>query len=218
MNKKGSPLMTLQQGWTVDEDEHGLLTGECSWEGDFSLRFTAPQKGSLHPYDYRLTAYRQRLQRLGADKCRVTLSYIGLSADPTPMIIEHPGGSGQEPIETHPDFQTFAGTPAAPLNGAYFDPETDEFIGFTDPDNRLVGTRAYIVPSVMINLSYYTHYVPYLSNVGRISPFTPPDLIRPPNVKNFLLIGMPYRRIGNVFQVSQQLLGSGPDGWNTRVY
>lgn len=210
--------MTPQHGWTVDEDEYGLLTGEFSWEGDFAYRFTTPQKGSLHPYDFRLTAYRHRLQRLGANKCRVTLSYIGLAADPTPRFIEHPGGSGQEPIETHPNFKDFAGTPGAPLNGAYFDPESGEFIGFTDPTNRLVGTKAYIVPSVMVNLTYYTHYAPYLNHVGKRYNALPPDFIKPANVKNFLLIGMPYRRIGNVFQVTEQVLGSGPGGWNTRIY
>lgn len=216
--KTGSPLLKLQHGWTVDEDENGLVTGECTWEGDFAYRGTAPQKGSLHPYDYRLTCYRTRLKRLGADKCQVTLSYIGLSSDPTPRMIEHPGGSGQEPIETHPYFVDFAGTAAAPLNGAYFDPESGEFVGFTDPESDLAGVRAYIVPSVMANVSYYSHYVPYLSNVGRIANFAPPNLYRPPNVRNWLLIGSPYRQIGNVFQTTLQLLGSGPNGWNRRIY
>lgn len=217
MKKIGNPGLHLQPGWTIDEDEHGLMTGECSWEGDIAY-YGAYQTGLLHPYDARLTSYRRRVTRLSADKCRITHSFIGLKYDPTPMFIEHPGGSGQEPIETHPDFTDFAGTPASPKNGAKFDDETGEFIGFTDIENSLAGVRSYIVPSVLATLSYYTHYVPNLAYVARISHFYPPDLIRPPNVRNFLLVGMPYRRIGNLFQVSMQLLGSGPRGWNTKIY
>lgn len=217
LKKKGSSALHLQPGWTIDEDEHGLLTGECSWEGDFAYSGSLPT-GTLHPYDSRLTAYRRKLTRLATDKCRISLSFIGVAADPTPMFIEHPAGSGQEPIETHPDFLEFAGTPGSPLNGAVFDSETGEFIGFTDLENDLAGTRSYIVPSVLVTLTFYTHFVPSLNRVARLYNWGIPDLIRPPNVANFLLIGMPYRRIGNLFQVSHQLLGSGPNGWNRRIY
>lgn len=217
MTKLGNPYMTLQHGWTIDEDEYGLLTSEMSWEGDFAFRHTI-QKQTLHPYDPRLTAYRRRVQRLSTGKCRVTLSYIGIASDPTPMFIDHPGGSGQDAIQTHPDFTRFAGTPEEPENGAYFDPETGEFIGFTDPDNDLVGTTAYIVPSVLINLTYYTHFVPYLGAVGKRYSFSIPNLYKPANVRNFLLIGMPYKQIGNLFQITHQVLGSGPNGWNRKIY
>ncbi len=212
----GSPYLTLQHGWTVDEDEHGLLAGECTWEGDIGYFYSGPGIGSLHPYDGRLTAYRVRKKRLSTNKCEITLGYIGLAQDPTPWNIEHPGGSGQDPIETHPLFSGMAGTASSPLNGAVFDPETDEFIGFADPTNNLCGVRSYIVPSVMINASYYTHYAPNLGDVGRITSI--PPIQAPRSVRNFLLIGQPYRQIGNVYQITNQYLGSGPGGWNTRVY
>lgn len=217
MTKLGRSNMTLQPGWTIDEDEFGLLSGECTWEGDFALRNTL-RTGRLHPYDHRLTGYRRRVQRLATDKCRVTISYIGIVSDPTPTFIEHPGGSGQDPIESHPDFADFAGTPETPLNGAKFDDDTGEFIGFTDPDSDLLGTRSYIVPSVMVTATWYSHSVPYMSAVGRVSSFVPYDLRYPSNVRDFLCVGMPYRRIGNLYQCSIQLLGSGPLGWNRRIY
>lgn len=215
--KRGNPLMHLQPGWIIDEDEHGLLTGECSFEGDFSSAGTVPN-GILHPYDSRLTAFRRKLTRLPANKARVTLSFIGVSSDPTPMIIEHPGGSGQDDITTHPDFLKFAGTPAAPKNGAQFDLETGEFIGFLDPSKDLVGVRSYIVPSLLVNLTFYSHYVPQLNDLGTRYNEQVPDLIKPSNVKNFLLVGMPYKRIGNLFQITHQIIGSGPKGWNTKIY
>lgn len=219
MVKLGNPNLTLQAGWTIDEDENGLLTGELSYEGDWVFWTALPVSwgyGMLHPYDGRLTAYKRRVQRLKTDKVRITLSFIGIISDPTPWIIEHPGGSGQDPIETHPDFTTFAGTPSAPQNGAKFDAETGEFIGFTNPSNSLAGVTSYIVPSVIVNASYYTHFSPQLGNVGKLSGF--PPIYAPPNVRNWLLIGMPYKQIGNLFQVTAQFLGSGPGGWNRRIY
>jgi len=214
--KKGSPLITIQKDWSVTEDENGLLTGDLSYEGDWNYRAAIPNVGRLHPYDYRLTCFGRTLQRMGLDKVRATLKYIGVTRDPTPIMIEHPGGNGQDPIETHPDFEDFAGNATTPLNGAKFDEETGEFIGFTDLNENLAGVRSYIVPSVMVSTTFYTHYIPTLNDVGRITTF--PPIRAPRNCKNFLLLGQPYRQIGNLYQVTNQYLGSGPNGWNTRIY
>jgi hypothetical protein len=216
--KHGSPNLVLQPGSEVSEDENGLLTGTCVYEGDIAYSGFIPRLGQLHPYDYRLSVYKRQVSRIGTQKVRATINYIGVSADPTPMFIEHPGGSGQDPIQTHPNFTEFAGVPSSPLNGAYFDPESGDFVGFTDPDSKFFGTSSYIVPSVMVNLSFYTHYVPDLGYVGTPYDWSVPNLIRPPNVQDFLLIGAPYRQIGNLFQVTHQILGSGPDGWNRSIY
>jgi hypothetical protein len=219
MTKKGTPLLQIQPDWEVDEDENGLLTGTMSFEGDRNYAGSIPQAGTLHPYDYRLTCFKRTLRFIGAQKVRGTLSYIGVTADPTPMFIEHPGGSGQDPIETHPDFGWFAGTADAPNNGAYFDPDTGEFVGFTDPAyDDFFGTKSYIVPSVMVNLSFYSHYVPDMGYVGKLYNWSVPNLIAPPNVRDFLLLGVPYRQIGNLFHVTHQILGSGANGWNRRIY
>jgi len=218
MIKYGNPSLKIQPDGEVDEDENGLLTGTLVYEGDRAYAGSVPPTGSLHPYDFRLTCYKRNLRYLKASKVRGTLSYIGVASDPTPFFIEHPGGSGQDPIETHPEFENFAGTPDDPSNGAYFDPDTQEFVGFTDPGSSMFGVTSYIVPSVMVNLSFYTHYVPDLGNVGQLYNWTIPNLVAPPNVRNFLLLGMPYRQIGNLFQITHQILGSGPNGWNRRIY
>jgi hypothetical protein len=218
LTKHGTPRLALQPGSEVSEDENGLLTGTCVYEGDVGFIYQVPEIGAMHPYNFRLTAYKRQISRIANKKLRATINYIGVSADPTPMFIEHPGGSGQDPIQTHPKFEEFAGTAAAPKNGAYFDPETGDFVGFTDPDSKFFGTTSYIVPSVMVNLSFYSHYVPDLDYVGEVYQWTVPNLIAPPNVKDFLLLGMPYRQIGNLFQITHQILGSGPNGWNRTIY
>ncbi|MBK8037702.1 MAG: hypothetical protein IPK22_11285 [Verrucomicrobiaceae bacterium] len=221
MIKHGDSRLTLQTGWEIDEDENGLLTGQCTWIGDiahinaFAL---ASQGGILHPGDPRLTSYKQSKKRLTNQRCSITLSFIGIVSDPTPFIIEHPGGSGQEPIETHPWFSTYlAGTKESPMNGAKFDSATGEFLGFFDPSNDLVGTRSYIVPSVIINASWYSHVPPYIGSVGRIS-YPPVTTILPYNVRNYLVIGVPYRQIGNLYHCSAAFMGSGSRGWHPYVY
>jgi len=219
MVKHGNPNLTLQSDWTIDEDENGLLTGDLVYEGDFVFWQSLPVSwgyGMLHPYDTRLTAYKRRVQRQKGFKVRITLSFIGIISDPTPWIIEHPGGNGQDPIETHPNFRDFAGSPSSPLNGAKFDSTSGEFIGFTDSTNSLCGVKSYIVPSVMVSATYYTHFIPDLGDVAKITSF--PPISRPANVRNWLLLSQPYRQIGNLYQVTNQYLGSGEGGWNSRIY
>ena len=41
---------------------------------------------------------------------------------------------------------------------------------------------------------------------------------KPPNVKNYLLVDMPYRTQGNLYQVTEQYMGSSSGGWNRTIY
>lgn len=219
LNKKGSPALTIQPNWTVNEDYDGLLTSQLVYEGDRAFAVSVPQINARHPYDSRLFVNKRSIAYLGLQKIRATLDYIGIIYDPTPDIIEFPGGSGQDPIETHEDFEKkLAGTPSVPLNGARFDAETGEFLGFFDAANALVGTRSYIVRSITVNVSHYTFALPRAADIGRISEQFPPGIIVPGDVKNFLIVGMPYRQIGPLYHVTKQFLGSGRRGWNRKVY
>jgi hypothetical protein len=76
---------------------------------------------------------------------------------------------------------------------------------------------AYVVPSIIVNYTYYTTVAPKVNRVGRIVSNLP-EFNRPPNVKNYLLIAMPYRQIANVYAVTEQYLGSGEKGWNGQIY
>lgn len=64
---------------------------------------------------------------------KVSLSWVGLSVNLLLDVSATPGyqpTAATSPIETHPLFETFAGTPTAPLNGAFFDSQ-DNFVGFS---------------------------------------------------------------------------------------
>lgn len=216
--KRGSPHLQLQPGWSITEEYDGLLTSQLLYEGDRSFASHVPPINYPHPYDWRLFVHKRTINYISTQKIRAIVDYIGITQDPTPGTVEFPGGTGQDPIETHNDFEGLAGTPSHPKNGAKFDPETGEFLGFFDPANSLVGTRSYIVPSILVNHSYHTFSLPYASDIGRISSYLPPGIIVPPGVQNFLLVGMPYRQIGPLFHVTRQYLGSGRRGWNRDIY
>jgi hypothetical protein len=214
---KGFRTSALQPDSQVSIDRDGLMSGTAVFDGDEAIvLINQPIIGqSVHPKDSRLVCESVSVtwKRLG--KASITANYIGLQSDPSIPRVEFAGGSGQEPIETHPDFTRFAGTANEPKNGARFDDETGEFLGFFNGDFQ--GTTAYVVPSIIVNVTYYTSVVPNIKRIGRITSNLP-NFQRPPNVKNYLLIAMPYRQIANVYAVTEQYLGSGEKGWNTQIY
>jgi hypothetical protein len=214
---KGGPRSSIQPGSTETIDKDGLINAQVTWEGDAGqIRGLRPIPNlSSHPYINGLLCYQSTLEYLKAGKAKVTGDYIGLLSDPSIPTVEFAGGSGQDPIETHPDFERFAGTPEEPLNGAEFDEDTGEFLGFFNGEFQ--GVRSYIVPSILVNISYYTHRRPSLQRLNEIIA-SPPGFVGPSSTKNYLRIGNPYRRTGNVYFVTEQYLGSGPAGWNRQIY
>lgn len=216
--RPGDPSPYLQPDSEITVDDYGVMRGTAVFEFPAALApiLTPALNISRHPKEPRLTCYEVSLKYSKLQTAVATAQYIGLLYDPSLPKIEFAGGSGQDPIETHPDFVDFAGTPEDPQNGATFDENTGEFIGFTEPGN-FQGVRSYIVPSVIVNYSYYTSSAPSLASVGRIFGGVP-GFRRPPNVRNFLLVGMPYRQTANIYFVTEQYLGSGERGWNREIY
>jgi len=216
--RPGDPSPYLQPDSEITVDDYGVMRGTAVFEFPSVLApILTPQLNlSRHPKEPRLTCYEVSLKYSKLQTAVATAQYIGLLYDPSLPKVEFAGGSGQDPIETHPDFADFAGTPDDPKNGAVFDENTGEFRAFAG-QNSFLGVNAYIVPSVIVNYSYYTSSIPSLGNVGRIFNSVP-GFNRPPNVRNFLLVGMPYRQTANIFFVTEQYLGSGRRPWNTRIY
>lgn len=215
---RGNSAPFLQPGSEIEVDKQGLMTGTAAWEGDAAMLplFTPFINFTVHPKNPALVCHHYKIKYLKLGKARVEAEFIGLLYDPSPASIEFAGGSGQDPIETHENFDRFAGTPENPKNGAQFDAETGEFLGFFEPGS-FQGVRAYIVPSVIVHGSYYTSRVPYPGNVGRIVGGVG-GFNKPPTVRNFLLVGMPYRQIGPIYHVTEQYLGSSRKGWNNTIY
>lgn len=208
-----SGLVVLPNRKIVTKND-GTMTGTVSFKVDRSNEDLLPVIQEVHPDDGRLELFQRDVTRTTLDTTTMSGSYFGIISDPTPKIVQHPGGGGRDPIETHPDFATFG----VAANGAAFDPDNDEFLGFFDKAIvEFYGVRSYLVPNVTVNLSYWTYKTPSLRKLMSIQSVIP-DVRKPPNVADWLLVGMPYRQVGSLYQITEQWMGSGPNGWSQTVY
>ena len=151
---------------------------------------------------------------MGLRKVKLVGSYLGLVAATTEPVVSSNPNTNKDKIESHPDFATFA----TPANGAVFDADTGEFLGFFDKTIKgLFGEDAYLTPASLVSLTYWTSSVPRtkkpMSIVSSIKGF-----IKPEGVKEFMVLASPYRQIGSFYQVTDQYMGSGPDGFSRIVY
>ena len=142
-NSLGSPI--LQPGWTIEDDGFGLLTCSATYKtahgtstgtpatGQAALA-KAPKRGDLFQQDARLSCHRSS-SVLDANGVQViSADYVGIASGT--MTEPQVGGrfsSNQEPISTHPDFDTFGGKKGAPLNGAVFN-DDGSFKRFASPE------------------------------------------------------------------------------------
>jgi len=233
---EGDAAIALQPGRIISEKNDGTLEGQAIFQCDKADVSSLPAIGSLHPDDNRMEAYEISKTYNSNGLVTAVISYFGLIASKTDPVITYSGGQNNEPIETHPDFSSFAGTVEAPLNGAKFVTEGEEygaFLGFTEDtategeteggdSNQFRGVEYYFTASTQITVSYWQDTAPNLKNrltiVNKIQGINSSDLDKPSNVKDFLLLDTPYRQVGNFYQITEQYLGSGPQGWNSEIY
>lgn len=210
--------VVIQPNYALTEKNDGTIEGNVTFECDERYFGNLPQMKSAHPRESRCECYNRDITYLPLGKVRLVASYFGLVSGKTQPTISYAPNTDKEPIETHSDFESFAGTKDSPKNGAMFDPETGEFLGFFDQSIKdLFGVMHYLVPSTMVSLTYWQSSVPSLTRRMSIKSSIP-GFRKPTDVRNFLLLDIPYRQIGSFYQVTEQYLGSGPDGWSTKIY
>lgn len=216
--RKFGPLRDpkLQPGWSVRENVDGSWESTLVYKGDRTHRNRMPQVGDRHPSEAGLYCYSRELTYDKTEFLLCTAQYMGIKQDPSPPYVQFPGGTGQDPIETHPNFANFAGTANNPANGAYWNTETGEFIGFISGPRQ--GVRSYFVPNTIVNVTYYTFRVPQILRVARVFSGNLPNFQKPPNVLNWLVIGMPYEKVGPLYKVTETYLGSDTRGWDPFIY
>ena len=221
----------IQPDRSIAEKNDGTLEGQVIYKCDVTFINKLPRLGATHPDDNRLECYNINKTYNSNGLVTATASFFGITSSTTDPVITYSGGQNNEAITTHPNFADFAGTVDAPLNGAVFETDTNaadygsfiEFGGGESADGpQYRGTEYYLTPSTMITLSYWTDKVPTLKNrlkiYSRIKGVSSADLKVPSDVADFLLLDTPYRQVGSFYQVTEQYLGSGPQGWNNVIY
>lgn len=216
--------LVLQPGAIVSDEQDGSLKGHAVWKGDTSDYANRVRRGTPHPKDENCFCFAVQTTFLKNGQLQVDADYIGIDQDPTPYFLEFVGSVGEEAIETHENFTSIiGGTPAAPLHNAQFDATTGEFLGFpTDAPENLGGVRSYYRPSVIVRLSYWMRELPNPGPLGHIVEASAiPGLVLPPNCFNLLVTNFGYRQVtpsAPPYQVTVELLASGPNGWNPLIY
>lgn len=220
IKKRGdSSKLHIQPGSELDYEQDGLIRGQLVLEGDIAHKADVPDQGDKHPDEPRAFCYHRKFTKLTLKRCRWVCSYIGLARDPTDFVIELIGALNREPIDTHEKFGSkIGGTLGSEKNKAVFDPETGAFIAFpSDAPQDLGGVEGYLRPGVNVRRSYWTARIPPTSSMGAITARFY-DILLPSDVKNFLVGPITYRKVGKLYQVSEEFLGSGKKGWNTLIY
>lgn len=136
-----------------------------------------------------------------------------------------------EPIDTHPAFVKFAGTPDNPLNGAYFDPKDGRFVAFrpiwpegSNTLNPLAGVRSYNVPIMVVSKTSIDTEWPDEGIVSQLGKIIEADYLSTTipllsGTRNWLFTGLKVRSIGNVyFEVTKTAALSGPRLWVKEIY
>lgn len=201
---------------TLTTDIYGLSTATAVYVSPaHAIRY--PAMLSAHPIWNFMHIEKRTVSLTDYGFCRATCEYAGFEGTPVP-IIEWGSGVSSEPIETHPDFESFAGKPSAPLNDAVFvdietgdkttdnargkfshfagNPATNQFTGITSFLNSYLTKKETRIESTPINV---------LSGVGHIDG-------------TLLKIGASSTQRGIVYQNTQEWRGGGLKPINATIY
>jgi hypothetical protein len=205
--------MWVESFGTLVTDIYGLSTATAVFcSPAHAMRFPAMQ--SAHPIWNFMHMEKRTVSLTDYGFCRAVCEYAGFEGDPIP-IIEWGSGVSSEPIQTHPNFASFAGTPSAPLNDAvWVDVETGE----PTTDNargiwlRFAGTGAFAGQT-----SYLS---PYLTK--KITRLSRTQIIVSAGIGHIdgtlLKVGASSTQRGIVFQNTEEWRGGGRRPINAAVY
>jgi len=228
-SSNGSQQVVVQVSERFDTDRYGVDSIELTVEIPDDL---FPEQVlvdySPHPRFSSMALVRKTGQRGKPGWWTVNYVFEGfLLAVPEPTY-ELNVSLNQEPIQTHPDFETFAGTPSSPLNESIFvDPSTrqpssrdnaiwKEF-AYTGTANTKAGVASYMAPGAeWRETTFQTNRPTGLRDVGTIDNPTGPA----PSLsgRDWLMWSETYQRRGHIYQVNRVWKLSGRNGWDTDIY
>lgn len=184
-----------------------------------------------HPVYTFLLRESAEIERDVAGIGNVTINFKGVPPAENPNYPDNKvysvrGATSTAPIETHPDFADFAGTPDTPLHGAKFSTKTEtlgKFLGFTDSMDRKYGVRSFYIPSLVYEetqtkpSSGDTTVV--MSSLGKID--VPPSSSIKPTLeaeRNWMLSTAEVEQVGAGVQQRKGWRASGPGGWDPDIH
>ena len=214
-----------QPGSELIYHDSGLIEGQYIIKADEANTLLTRYIGSAHPDDSAVQLYAMRIvyDRLGIRMA--VYDCIGITRDPTDRVPSYMAANSTDPIETHPYFRTraggtaLAGTIASPKNGATFDPETKQFLGWMADacPADLIGVRSYYRNAMVVRATWFSFQPPRFRYDARITAAPPgvPDIA---GVKDWLEMAPSGEKVGTLFRISQEYIGSDNRGWSKKIY
>jgi hypothetical protein len=228
-SSKGLNEVINQISERFETDRFGVDTIELSVEiPDSKFPDQMLPEFAPHPRFSSMALTRRSGQRSKPGWWSVNYSFEGFLLSLPDPTYELTTSLGQEPIQVHPDFVEFAGTPAAPLNGSVFvDPDTGYKSGktnaiwkefaYTGSASSKAGVDSYLAPGAeWRETKFQTTRPTGIRDVGTID-FPGGDN---PSVsgRDWLAWSESYLRRGNIYQVTTVWKLSGRNGWDDDIY
>jgi hypothetical protein len=214
--RHGRDGLILKHSGDITQDIYGEESGTCTFQVPPGSWDIMPGAGFEHPQATHMLFERRKV-KFSPGFWLVSCDFRGVNGDPPPQY-ELVYGSGSEPIETHPDFESkIGGKPSAPKNGAIFvgddgNKTTDDAAGIfdrfliknpDDPATSFAGIDAYVD---MNNIMWTKIEIPE----GGAPTF---------EGRNWLYLGLSSGGVrGASARHRQTWRLSGPNGWNPKMY
>jgi hypothetical protein len=139
---------------------------------------------------------------------RTVCEYAGFEGAIEP-IVEYSSGVSEEPIETHHNFESFAGSPSSPKNGSLWEEKNGTMVFkefWSNPPNQFSGVTSYLVPVLVKRITTVEPTpVSVQAAVGHLSG-------------GLLCVAASSTRRGKVYQNVLEYRGAGRRGWNVNIY
>lgn len=231
---------------TLDADEAGVASAKVTYYAKDAMQALALLKtGETCPLVSNGMMASARFlhgsaKTIGAGEVwQVELFWRGMSVNATldeAAIPSYTPTSQTAPIDTHPTFESFAGTPDSPLNEAVFD-EQGQFTGFRlySSDGVTKNPKAGIKNYYQASLKVGEHRVIDQEKLGEsdwlmVGKIDDPDIedlitinLRIPDMedqtRDYLLNSVVLEDLGQGYaSLDREWLMSGPFGWDTDIY
>jgi len=229
--RHGKDGLILKHSGDIVQDIYGEESGTCVFQVPPQMWNLMPGLKYPHPYADHLLFERRKV-RFTPGFWLVSVDFRGVLGDPEPQY-ELVYGSGREPIESHPKFETdIAGKPSEPKNGAIFvdaqgDVTRDDDLGVFErfliknpdiPDLSFGGMDGYVD---MNNITWTKTWVTEeMETTGGKVVIEEPEG-NPPTFsgRDWLYLGLSSTGVrGNSARNRKSWRLSGPGGWNSIVY
>lgn len=229
-----------QQGSTDSINDVGVRTLKESYL-NIAGQMTLPEPRSFHPLETLLVLTSASLTKQKGDCELLSVTYegpgdgsgeatTGTQGDPlfTP-VSSLTRQSKQEPLDTHPNFDgrtdSIVGE-ACDNDGTSEDPDIiirDSDGAFKRISNTanvaaLRGASSYLAPGAEYTIRYADRNKPNLSSVGKTVDQVPLEGPTVTDPFNWLLISIDYTQKGDIYEVTERYLLSGPNGYANAIY